>query len=75
MYIHLLEDGDYCGFFITQQLSQNLAIIGDNKCSENEEMMEVVMHVDEHRVDKPMYSDISDPENNFVNPPYGRVNE
>ena len=81
-----LEDDDFGGLFITQESHgnserQNVSI---SEVFDEEQDMEVEGGECGVLVEgtnsgignvQPIYSDISDPEDDFVNLPYGRVNE
>ena len=75
-----LEDDDYSGLFITQEPSQK-STYGDLIYDENDEgggsaeAMDQGVNDSECSLVEALYSDISDAEDDFMNPIYGRVNE
>ena len=73
----LLEDDEFADIFITQEVSKGKEYVE----SVNSEAMEVnheegcVQRVGKVGKMSAVYSNISDAEDDFVNPSYGRVNE
>ena len=70
-----LEDDDYGNMFITQEPSKSNIGVQESDISDGVETMEVGNECGDGLIANPMYSDISDPEDDFVIPLYGRVNE
>ena len=80
MELYSLEDEDYGGLFLTQKDNENAGLGVSEMVMEQESEDEVFFHdkkdaelsVAEGGTVRPLYSDISDAEDDFVNPVYGR---
>ena len=75
--VYSLEEEDYNGLFITQESSNDANLSGEVINKEDSEMIDTEVPGEvsgEGGVVQPIYSDISDPEDDFVNPVYGRTN-
>ena len=78
-----MEDDDYSGLFTTQEsrsdcqkdvdTKESLMEVGDDEVFSNNLSVNEEVNVPETDTKQGIYSDISDPEDDFVNPIYGRT--